>query len=45
MKRIGLTIAIGVLSAAIISASIQRVSVDGKFATSDVIVRNGKTYA
>ena len=45
MKGIGLTVAIGVLSAVIISASIQRVSVDGKFATSDVIVRNGKTYA
>jgi hypothetical protein len=44
-KLVGLTFGIAVVGSTLAWIGFQRVSVEGKFATSDVIVRNGKTYA
>jgi hypothetical protein len=45
MKRFAFVGFAVVGASAILAVGLQRVSVEGKFATSDVIVRNGKTYA
>ena len=45
MKRVALVLLAVAGGTAIWAAGLQRVSVEGKFATSDLIVRNGKTYA
>jgi hypothetical protein len=45
MKRFAFVVFAVVGASAILAVGLQRVSVEGKFATSDVIVRNGKTYA